>query len=43
MEYWSTGVLRPVGIVPRFRGVGGAFRTAHLLAQPRAEALGYGV
>jgi hypothetical protein len=29
MEYWSTGALRPVGIAPRFRGAGGAFR-AHL-------------
>ena len=25
-EFWSTGVLRPVGIAPRVRGVGGAFR-----------------
>jgi len=26
MEFWSTGVLRIVGIAPRVRGVGGAFR-----------------
>jgi hypothetical protein len=25
MEFWSTGVLRIVGIAPRVRGVGGAF------------------
>jgi hypothetical protein len=25
MEFWSTGVLRPVGIAPRFREVGDAF------------------
>jgi hypothetical protein len=34
MEFWSTGVLRPVGIAPRFRGVGGAFRAVQLLALP---------
>jgi hypothetical protein len=27
MEFWSTGVSRPVGIAPRFRGVGNAFNT----------------
>ncbi len=43
MEFWSTGVLRIVGFAPRVRGVGGAFRAAHLLASPRAEALGHGV
>ena len=43
MEFWSTGVLRTVGIAPRVRGVGGAFRAAHFLASPRAEALGYDV
>jgi hypothetical protein len=26
MEFWSTGVLRTVGIAPRMRGVGTAFR-----------------
>jgi len=43
MEYWSTGILRPVGIGPRFRGVGGAFRAHSARAKPRAEALGYGL
>jgi hypothetical protein len=33
MEFWSTGVLRIVGIAPRVRGVGGAFRaTKHDVA-----------
>jgi hypothetical protein len=30
MEFWSTGVLRIVGIAPRVRGVGSAFRAAPL-------------
>jgi hypothetical protein len=38
MEFWSTGVLRIVGIAPRVRGVGSAFRATLLLASPRAEA-----
>ena len=36
MEFWSTGVLRIVGIAPRVRGVGGAFRAILGIAQPRA-------
>jgi hypothetical protein len=41
MEFWSTGVLRPVGIAPRFRGVGNAFRAGHrmdvfLVLKPQA-------
>jgi hypothetical protein len=30
MEFWSTGVLRTVGIAPRIRGVGGAFRAVKI-------------
>jgi hypothetical protein len=30
MEYWSVGVLRQLGIAPRIRGVGSAFR-AHFV------------
>ena len=47
MEFWSTGVLRPVGIAPRVRGVGGAFQGDLVACLPRAEALaealGYGL
>jgi hypothetical protein len=32
MEFWSTGVLRIVGIAPRVRGVGGAFQ-AHIVSK----------
>jgi hypothetical protein len=40
MEFWRTGVLRTVGIAPRMRGVGGAFRACFGCELPRAEALG---
>jgi hypothetical protein len=40
MEFWSTGVLRTVGIAPRMRGVGTAFRACFWCDLPRAEALG---
>jgi hypothetical protein len=33
-EFWSTGVLRIVGIAPRVRGVGGAFRAVFGLVHP---------
>jgi hypothetical protein len=44
MEFWSTGVLRIVGIAPRGRGVGSAFRarrweTPNPELKPWAESL----
>jgi hypothetical protein len=32
MEYWSSGVLRQLGVAPRVRGVGSAFRAGLLLS-----------
>jgi hypothetical protein len=43
MEYWSVGVLRQLGIAPRVRGVGNAFRAYLACELPRAQALGYGL
>jgi hypothetical protein len=37
MEFWSTGVLRIVGIAPRVRGVGSAFRAVFGLVHPGLE------
>jgi hypothetical protein len=44
MEYWSIGVLRQLGIAPRVRGVGSAFRADSRYElnpglKPRAESL----
>jgi hypothetical protein len=41
MEFWSTGVLCPVGIAPRFRGVGSALRAQSWEGLPRAKIQGY--
>jgi hypothetical protein len=40
-EFWSTGVLRPVGTAPRDGEVGECFQGDFICCLPRAEALGY--
>ena len=40
MEFWSTGVLRIVGIAPRVRGVGSAFKA--ITPTPSADLDEYG-